>query len=243
MNRTGLAMETAKMLSDKTGTRVVSRRVGGVNITDVRVSASAGRRLSKPAGRYITLEGEPVGDNIAGLLKRALEQVIPKQGAIFAAGLGNPDITEDSLGAICVRGLAARRGVRYSLCAIETDIAARTGIDAARLVRAAAKETGADCIIAIDSLACRDPAYIGKTVQISDSGIVPGSGASASRRELSERTVGLPVAVIGVPTVTELSSVTRDPSHNGYLVTSGDIDITVRMWAETISAAVNAIIK
>ncbi len=243
MNRTGLAMEMAEMVSDKTGLKVLSRRVGGVNITDVRVTEQAKRRFGRPAGRYITLEGEPDGDNIAGLLKRALEQVIPKQGALFAAGLGNPDITEDSLGAICVRGLAARRGTRYSLCAIETDIAARTGIDAARLVRAAAMETGADCVIAIDSLSCRNPAYIGKTVQISDSGIIPGSGASAGRRELSRRTVGIPVTVIGVPTVTELSSITHSSAHNGYLTTAGDIDITVKMWAETIATAINAIIK
>ena len=110
-------------------------------------------------------------------------------------------------------------------------------------MRAAASETAADCVIAIDSLACRDPRYIGRTVQISDTGIVPGSGASKSRRELSERTVGIPVAVIGVPTVTELSSVTRNDRDNGFLVTTGDIDITVKMWAETIAAAVNGIVR
>lgn len=245
MNRTGLAMETAEMASDKSGVRALSRNVGGVKITDVRVSEAA-RRLGKPAGRYITLEGEPDAQSMAALLKRAIEQVIPRQGRLFAAGLGNPDITQDSLGALSVRSMAARdadKGARYSLAAIETDIAARTGIDTVRLVRSAAAETAADCVIAIDSLACRDPRYIGKTVQISDTGIVPGSGASKSRRELSERTVGIPVAVVGVPTVTELSSVTRNDRDNGFLVTTGDIDITVKLWAETIAAAINTIIK
>lgn len=245
MNRTGLAMETAEMASDKSGVRALSRSVGGVKITDVRVSEAA-RRLGKPAGRYITLEGEPDAQSMAALLKRAIEQVIPRQGRLFAAGLGNPDITQDSLGALSVRSMAARdadKGARYSLAAIETDIAARTGIDTVRLVRSAAAETAADCVIAIDSLACRDPRYIGKTVQISDTGIVPGSGASKSRRELSERTVGIPVAVVGVPTVTELSSVTRNDRDNGFLVTTGDIDITVKLWAETIAAAINTIIK
>ncbi len=180
---------------------------------------------------------------MAALLKRAIEQVIPRQGRLFAAGLGNPDITQDSLGALSVRSMAAGKGARYSLAAIETDIAARTGIDTVRLVRSAANETAADCVIAIDSLACRDPRYIGRTVQISDTGIVPGSGASKSRRELSERTVGIPVAVIGVPTVTELSSVTRNERDNGFLVTTGDIDITVKLWAETIAAAVNGIVR
>ena len=245
MNRTGLAMETAEMASDKSGVRALSRNVGGVKITDVRVSDAA-QRLGKPAGRYITLEGEPDAQSMTARLKRAIEQVIPRQGRLFAAGLGNPDITQDSLGALSVRSMAARdadKGIRYSLAAIETDIAARTGIDTVRLVRAAANETAADCVIAIDSLACRDPRYIGRTVQISDTGIVPGSGASKSRRELSERTVGIPVAVIGVPTVTELSSVTRNDRDNGCLVTTGDIDITVQLGAETIAAAVNGIVR
>ena len=242
MNRTGLAMETAEIASEKSGVRALSRNVGGVKITDVRVSDNA-QRLGKPAGRYITLEGEPDAQSMAALLKRAIEQVIPRQGRLFAAGLGNPDITQDSLGALSVRSMAAGKGARYSLAAIETDIAARTGIDTVRLVRSAANETAADCVIAIDSLACRDPRYIGRTVQISDTGIVPGSGASKSRRELSERTVGIPVAVIGVPTVTELSSVTRNERDNGFLVTTGDIDITVKLWAETIAAAVNGIVR
>ena len=245
MNRTGLAMETAAMASDKSGVRVLSRNVGGVGITDVRVSETA-QRLGKPAGRYITLEGEPDAQSMTALLKRAIEQVIPRQGRLFAAGLGNPDITQDSLGALSVRSMAAREpgcGIRYSLAAIETDIAVRTGIDTVRLVRSAANEIGADCVIAVDSLACRDPRLIGRTVQISDTGIVPGPGASGSRRELSEHTVGIPVAVIGVPTVTELSSVTRSDKDNGFLVTTGDIDITVKMWAETVAAAVNGIVR
>lgn len=242
MNRTGLAMETADMASDKSGVKVLSRNVGGVRITDVRVSESA-HRLGKPAGRYITLEGEPDAQSMAALLKRAIEQVIPRQGRLFAAGLGNPDITQDSLGALSVRSIAAGKGARYSLAAIETDIAVRTGIDTVRLVRCAAGEVGADCVIAIDSLACRSPRLIGRTIQISDTGIVPGSGASAGRRELSGRTVGIPVAVIGVPTVTELSSVTRSDKDNGFLVTTGDIDITVKLWAETVAAAVNGIVR
>lgn len=242
MNRTGLAMETAAMASDKSGVRVLSRNVGGVGITDVRVSETA-QRLGKPAGRYITLEGEPDAQSMTALLKRAIEQVIPRQGRLFAAGLGNPDITQDSLGALSVRSMAAGKGARYSLAAIETDIAVRTGIDTVRLVRSAANEIGADCVIAVDSLACRDPRLIGRTVQISDTGIVPGSGASGSRRELSERTVGIPVAVIGVPTVTELSSVTRSDRDNGFLITTGDIDITVKLWAETVAAAVNGVVR
>lgn len=241
MNRTGLAMETAEMSSDKTGVKVLSRNVGGVRITDVRVSREA-QMLGKPAGRYITLEGEPDSQSMAALLKRALEQVIPRQGRLFAAGLGNPDITQDSLGALSVRAMAAGVGVRYSLAAIETDIAARTGMETVRLVRAAAGETEADCVIAVDALACRNPRLIGKTVQISDTGIIPGSGASHGRKELSESTVGVPVAVIGVPTVTELSSVTKNEKDSEFLVTTGDIDLTVKLWAETIALAVNALL-
>lgn len=243
MNRTGLAMEAAGMAADKTGIKVLARNVGGVGITDVRAERGARLGGGKPEGRYITLSGEPDAQSMAGLLRRALEQVIPRRGRLFAAGLGNPDITQDSLGALTVRGLLPREGKRYSLAAIETDIAARTGIETSRLVRAAALETGAECVIAVDALACGDPRFIGRTVQICDAGIVPGSGASSSRKELSQRTVGVPVAAIGVPTMAELSGVTGKRSDSGFAVTSCDIDVTVRMWAEVIASAINELTR
>lgn len=241
MDSSGLAFEAAKLLTDKNGVRAVSRTIGNITITDVRLNAAAAARAGKRPGRYITLEGEPYSQGMTALFRRALLQVLPPRGRLFAAGLGNPDITQDSLGAAAVRALAARRGRRYSLSAIETDVAVKTGLDTARLVGAAARELGADCVIAVDALACQDPRRIGRTVQITDAGIIPGGGAGAARGELTRGRLGVPIAAIGVPTVTALSSVTGRRSDGRLLITTADIDAVVRLWAEVLGSGISSL--
>ena len=125
MKHSDLAVESAHIPAGTSGTRCVSRTIGGVKITDIRISNSAARTISRRPGRYITLEGDPAGNALPALLKRALEQLLPPTGRILAAGLGNPDITRDRLGALTVRRLSAKSGKRYSLAAIETDVAHR----------------------------------------------------------------------------------------------------------------------
>lgn len=236
----GLAFEAA-LLSRKEGVAAVTRTIGGIKITDVKISATASALTGKRPGRYITLEGEPFAHGMTALFRRALMQVIPPRGRLFAAGLGNPDVTQDSLGAAAVRLMTARRGTRYSLSAIETDVAVKTGLDTARLVGAAARELKADCVIAVDALACRDPRYIGKTVQISDAGMIPGGGAGSPRGELSRERLGVPIAAVGVPTVTALSSVTGNKNDNKLLITTTDIDATVKLWAEVLGGGIGSL--
>lgn len=243
MNKNGLAIETARILSAKDGARAASRRIGDVRITDVRLSEEAARRIGRRAGRYITLRGEPHAEGMTALLRRAVMQMLPPRGHIFAAGLGNPDITQDSLGAACVRTMRARNGGRYSLAAIETDVAAKTGLETAKLVKAAAKELRADCVIAIDALSCRDPHYIGRTVQVGSSGLIPGSGAGAAGGELSEEQLGCPMIAVGVPTVAPLSAVTRASFDRRLLISTSDIDTIINMWAEVIGGAIDSIVE
>lgn len=243
MNRTGLASETAEMLSDKRGVKALQRDIGRIRITDVRVDETAEERFGKPCGRYITLEGEPYGDDMAALLRRAIEQMLPQKGRLFVAGLGNTDIIFDSLGAKVAREIIPKKGRRYSLASLETNVAVKTGLDTSRLVRAAAREYGASCVIAVDSLACRAPKYIGRSVQISDAGITPGSGADERRMALNKKTIGIDVTVIGVPTVCELSSVTGREDQQGYMTTCTDIDILVRAWTDTIALAINSLVR
>ena len=97
MKHSDLAVESAHIPAGTSGTRCVSRTIGGVKITDIRISNSAVRTISRRPGRYITLEGDPAGNALPALLKRALEQLLPPTGRILAAGLGNPDITRDRL--------------------------------------------------------------------------------------------------------------------------------------------------
>lgn len=220
--------------------RAVTRTIGEVRITDVKIPERSG--IAKPAGRYITLEGEPHAAGFSGLLSRAIAQVIPPRGKLFAVGLGNPDITQDSLGAAVIRSINARRGRRYTLAAMETDVAVKTGMRTEGLVRAAARELRADCVIVFDALACRDPRSIGKTVQVTDAGIIPASGAGAGGKAISRADLGIPTAAVGVPTMSLLSSISGNAPDKRFHVTVSDIDTLIKMWAEVIAGAIDALV-
>lgn len=243
MKKTDLAIETARLTSGTPGIRSVSRTIGGVKITDIKIPPKITTRIHRPAGRYITLEGDPSGSALPALLKRGLEQLLPPSGLILAAGLGNPDITRDSLGAFTIRRLIPRKGSRYTLAAVETDVTARTGIETVRIVRAIAHELNAACVIAVDSLCCNTPSRLCRTVQLSSAGITPGSGAAAPRKELTRRTVGIPVIAVGVPTAALLSAVTGNPAHNKYLAAPVSEDIEAQLWSDCIATAINSAIK
>lgn len=238
MRRTDLACESARIAGGK-GVRRVSRRIGGVDITDIRVPSGAERRN----GRYIILEGDPAGEALPALLRRAIDQLVPGNGVILAAGLGNPDVTHDSLGALTIRRMIPGSGARYALSAVETDVSVRTGIETVKLVRGVAREIGAACVIAVDSLSCGTPSRICRTVQLTDTGITPGSGTAEPRRELSERTVGIPVISVGVPTAVSVAALTGQREHKPLLAVPADEDIQVKLWSECIANALNSIIK
>ncbi len=240
MQRTGLAAEAAELATGLHGTRAVSRRFGNARVTDVRVDKTDARRIGKSAGRYITIEGEPTEHAVVLLLQKALEQLLPREGQILVAGLGNPDIARDSLGARTVRLL--RSGTRRPLAAMETDVATNTGIETARMVRGVAMELNVSCVIAVDALACCDPKRIGRTVQISDTGLQPGSGVREDSVVLCREMAGVPVIAVGVPMVSELSAVTGNPAHKGYLAASADEDEQARIWAEVIATAINELV-
>ncbi len=241
MYRTGLMIEMAEAVGDIHGTRVTRRRVGKVLVTDIRVSSESAKLLGKPKGRYITVDGEPQEHAVSRVLEKALEQFLPWRGTILVAGLGNPDVTRDSLGSACVSRLLTRKGERRRLVAVETDIGAKTGIETARMVRAIAREMNVTCVLAIDALACADPRRIGRTVQLSDTGIQPGSGVHTDSPALTSDFVGVPVVAIGVPMVSELFSVTGEPSHKGLLAAPPDEDVLAALWAEAIAGAVNSL--
>ena len=243
MDKNGLAFEAARILTKKDGASVITRRIGEVKITDVKLSAEAAKRIGRREGRYITLHGEPYAEGMTALLRRAVMQLIPPRGRIFAAGLGNPNVTQDSLGAACVRSMTARKGARYSMAAIETDVAAKTGLETARLVKAAAREIKADCVIAVDALSCGDPSLIGKTVQLGSVGMIPGSGAGADGGGLTPELLVCPIASVGVPTVAALSSVTHNDDDSKYLISPADIDTIISMWSEVIGGAIDSIVE
>ena len=99
---------------------------------------------------------------------------------------------------------------------------------------------GACAIIAVDSLCCDDPGRLYRTVQLTDAGITPGSGAAAP---LSERSAGIPVIAVGVPSAALLSSITGDQAHQRFLAAPSDEDVQSLIWADCIAAAISAVIR
>lgn len=243
MDKRGLVVESGQNVCGGNCIRRISRRIGSVVITDITTMYKM--HSDNHMGRYITLEGDAADRNMTALAQRALMQFLPDRGRLLAVGLGNPDITYDRLGAAVIRTLTARRGRQYSLCAVETDVAARTGIESARLVRAALREMKADCVIVFDALSCQTPQRIGKAVQITDMGLVPASGVTqddAMRMGLTRETLGVPIVAVGVPMMTVLSTITASSEDNAFHITSSDADAIVKIWAEILGGAMDLIV-
>ena len=191
------------------------------------------------------------------------------ESKILVVGLGNLDMTADSIGPRTVKKIsvtghvseygarALKRLGRCRIFALSAGVMGETGIESAQIVKAVSRECGADAIIAVDSLAARDAERLVRTVQISDNGISPGSGIYNARKEISERTMGVPVIAVGVPTVIEgatlVSEMLRDAgiekadknielaleSQRGFFVTPKDVDLSVRLISSMLADSID----
>ena len=212
--RTDLALE------EREGLKEAAEEVSGVSfkkwegkrsaaqITEVKVLNEHGAKaLGKPMGSYLTLEADKllmpdedfhseVSDELALLLKGLLKQKTGKN--ILVAGLGNQSVTPDSLGPRTVSNLCVSA---EGLKAIAPGVMAQTGMETARILLGIIKEVQPDLVIAIDALAARSIRRLGTTIQLTDTGIHPGSGVGNHRRGMTRENLGVPVIAIGVPTV------------------------------------------
>lgn len=257
--RTDLAME-AKALWERSagkttklaGVRARERERDGFAVTDVHILDRRGEAaLGKPAGRYVTLELPPLARDVcpaaealAAELRRLL-RLQPGQG-VLVAGLGNEAVTPDALGPLCLRGLFLTRhlirhlpeqfgGVR-PVSAVAPGVLATTGMESLELVRGAVRHVRPACVLAVDALAAAAPERLCRTFQLSDAGIVPGSGVGNARAALQKRTLGVPVFCLGVPTVLDAGTL---GGPRGMIVTPRDIDAQVRFLGRVAADAVN----
>ena len=233
--RTDLAME-AKALWEKSagkttklaGVRARERERDGFAVTDVHILDRRGEAaLGKPAGRYVTLElpplardVRPAAEALAAELRRLL-RLQPGQG-VLVAGLGNEAVTPDALGPLCLRGLFLTRHLIRHL---------PEQFGGVRPVSAVAPG-----VLAVDALAAAAPERLCRTFQLSDAGIVPGSGVGNARAALQKRTLGVPVFCLGVPTVLDAGTL---GGPRGMIVTPRDIDAQVRFLGRVAADAVN----
>ena len=278
--RTDLALEAEALLREQSptgqspeGVRAARSRRGAFGVTTVEVTSAAGEAaLGKPMGTYVTVEldalirrEENAFQEACGLLAEVLRSLLPLRpgDACLVVGLGNRDITPDAVGPDAVDCVMVTRHLTEQLpedfgsyrpvCAVCSGVLGTTGIESSALVRAVAESVRPAAVVAIDALASRSPDRLCRTVQIADTGIVPGSGVGNTRAALNRETLGLPVIAVGVPTVVDAATLTLDLAARaglspdpaafgdagGMIVTPREIDKNVRDIAKLIGYSLN----
>ncbi len=241
-------------------------------VTEIRVTDEDGEKaLGKPQGRYITVEVPEFAtdfellDGRLDMLVKEIRSLVPKDGTVLTVGLGNRELTADALGPEFADGIFVTRHIGKELsqsmgfeslrpvAAITPGVLGKTGIEAFEIIESVTEKIKPSCIIVADALAALDISRLGNTVQLSDTGISPGSGVGNRRKEISKATLGIPVIAIGVPTVISAFTVAEnlldeldyavDLSDAGkykeFIVASREADLIVKRAARLISLGVN----
>lgn len=202
-----------------------------LKVTKVEILSEEGEKaLGKPIGKYYTLEVEnlhldiedinnQVENKMSSILKELLN--LTTEDKVLVVGLGNEDVTPDSLGPKVISQIDVtshlikyipqyiKEGTR-PVSAIVPGVLGTTGIETSDIIKAVVEKTNPNKIIVIDALAARNIKRIKNTIQISDTGIVPGAGVGNNRERLNEESIGVPVVAIGVPTVVDSKTIVRD---------------------------------
>lgn len=265
--RTDLAMESTSAHSggDLPGVQVSGWEAGGVLITEVQITTKEGASLiGKPVGHYITLECEGVRQHssdartaVSTLLGEELSRLLPERtnAPVLVAGLGNRMVTPDSLGPLTVDATLVTRHLFRELphltdnrmspvCAVAPGVLGITGIETLEMIRALVDAVHPRAVIAIDALSARAVNRVGSTVQLTDTGIQPGSGVGNHRMALTEETLGVPVLAIGVPMVIYAATIARDAFEqlSGEARTPEDEQSLDRMIEELLSGSMGEMI-
>jgi len=226
--RSDLALELNEDIQDKSTDNgiVVNNSIstsGRLNETTIQITSEKGERLiGKPIGTYITIEGDSLNEfdedihkEFCDALKSNLKELIGDVKKILVIGLGNRQITPDSLGPLVVDNLYITRHLvkekiienTIEISAISPGVLAQTGIENKDIIEGICKKIKPDIVIAIDALAAREPSRLATTIQICDTGISPGSGVGNHRAKLDFESLGVKVIAIGVPTVISVPAI------------------------------------
>lgn len=256
------------------------------HITRVFITTKNGARaIGKPMGRYITIEAPDMAQPDDGLhreiskeISRQLKYMIPdltEEKSILIVGLGNRDVTADALGPDVIDNLKITRHILqeygkaaynsdhvHSISSLAPGVMAKNGMETAEIIKGVIDQTHPDLMLVIDALAARNIRRLNTTIQLTDTGILPGSGVGNHRNALTQESLGLPVIAIGVPTVVDAATIVRNALDllgsptalfdsdepnvqksfqdlNNMYVTAKDIDATIKRLSFTISEALN----
>lgn len=227
--RTDLAMESREIARGPQGVACRTTNRGAIEEIHVRIETEeAAQALEKSQGTYITLShpglawcGAEDRLEMARALSDALRGMLPPFGDLLVIGLGNRHMTADALGSQVLESLLITRHMRLppedslhdrlrSVCAVAPGVLGVTGMETAEVVKGVVEHVQPSAVIAIDALAARESERICTTIQITDTGIRPGSGVGNHRMGLTRDTLGVPVIAIGVPMVVYASVIARD---------------------------------
>lgn len=244
------AVHGEKDISQIEGVIIKEKEENDIKISLVEITKQGAEALGKKEGKYLTIEvigirqqdtelQQKVEEVLANEFSHFIKQLgIGENASCLVVGLGNWNVTPDALGPqVCENLLITRHlyelqpesvdeGYR-PVSAIAPGVMGLTGIETSDIIRGVVEKTKPDFVIAIDALAARSIERVNSTIQISDTGIHPGSGVGNKRKELSKETLGIPVVAIGIPTVVDAVSITSDTidyilKHFGKEIREGD---------------------
>lgn len=264
-----------------------------IRVTHVQITTKNGAKaMGKPIGTYITLEADALTEpddgyhrEVSACIAKHLQSLLPgnhndspvtEEKSILVVGLGNRDVTADALGPEVLDhlnitrhmlkqfGPAAYSGKKvHQISGLVPGVMGKTGMESAEIIQGVVNSTHPDLIVVIDALAARSTKRLTRTIQITNTGIHPGSGVGNHRHSLTQDSLGVPVIAIGIPTVVDAATIVNDAierinskhktsvdfftddtkealydMHNMY-VTTKDIDSTIKRLGFTLSEALN----
>ena len=193
----------------------------GIRVTKIQIQTADGaKRMGRPIGNYMTLESadkEHSDKNLSGtklpdtnLLASYINGLLPSSAHSFLiVGLGNANMTADALGPLTIEKMA-QSGMASYTSMIVPGVFAQTGMESCEIIQGIVQQTSPDCIITIDALAARSAFRLGTTVQLTDTGIRPGSGVGNARKGITKENMNIPVIAIGIPTVVSAAAIVSD---------------------------------
>lgn len=197
----------------------------GIRVTKIQIQTADGaKRMGRPIGNYMTLESadkehsdEHSDKNLSGtklpdtnLLASYINELLPSSAHSFLiVGLGNANMTADALGPLTIEKMAQSGMASYTSMIIP-GVFAQTGMESCEIIQGIVQQTSPDCIITIDALAARSAFRLGTTVQLTDTGIRPGSGVGNARKGITKENMKIPVIAIGIPTVVSAAAIVSD---------------------------------
>ena len=279
-NRTDLAVaakeiwqEGVEKTSKLSGVKASKKKLEGYPLTKVEILNRQGEAaLGKPQGAYLTIDLTTFWQRKADFFERAvravgsqLKTLLPEKGPVLIIGLGNSAMTPDAVGPLALDSVLITRHLISAMprhfsgfrpvAVFRTGVLGSTGVESAEAVKGLVEQVQPSVVIAIDALASRRVGRVCTTVQISDTGITPGSGVGNHRAALNQNVLGVPVFSIGVPPVVDAATLAADlleesgirnideeqlrGRQQNLMVTPRDIDAQVRDLAKVIGYGIN----